>query len=150
AARPRLRARRPAPGAAGDGRPAGAAQGADHAALADRRGARPPPDRAARGGLHTLGASLGGVVPQLARDVDEALGRYYPGASWRGETLFRFGSWIGGDRDGNPNVDATVTAETLRFHRERALAPHLASLEELARALSVAGRATDDLLSSIE
>jgi phosphoenolpyruvate carboxylase len=103
-----------------------------------------------RGGLHTLEASLIDVVPQLERDFDEALARYYPGATWRSEQLFRFGSWIGGDRDGNPNVDATVTAEALRFHRERALTRHLISLEELARALSVAGRASDELLASIE
>src|SRR5207302_2555066 len=73
-----------------------------------------------------------------------------PGTDWNSDGLFRFGSWVGGDRDGNPNVDAAVTAETLRFHRERALSRHLASLEELARGLSVAGHASAELLASIE
>ncbi|HEY3110690.1 MAG TPA: phosphoenolpyruvate carboxylase [Chloroflexota bacterium] len=103
-----------------------------------------------RGGLHTLEAALLEVVPELMRDLDEALGRYYPGATWPSDRLFRFGSWIGGDRDGNPEVDAAVTAETLRFHRERALNRYVADLEELARSLSVAGRASDELLASIE
>ena len=35
-----------------------------------------------RGGLHTLEAALLDVVPELTRDFDEALSRYYPGATW--------------------------------------------------------------------
>jgi len=103
-----------------------------------------------RGGLHTLEASLMEVVPSLARDLDEAVQRYYPGAIVSAEGLFRFGSWIGGDRDGNPNVGAAVTAETLRLHRERALERWIAELESLGQALSIADRATRELSDSIE
>jgi phosphoenolpyruvate carboxylase len=115
------------------------------------RGQRPTPLDEVRGGLHTLEGALFDVVPILLRDLDEALRRYYPAASaLRADGLFRFGSWIGGDRDGNPHVDATVTADTLRLHRERALTRYLADVDTLGQALSVADHASTALLESIE
>jgi phosphoenolpyruvate carboxylase len=104
-----------------------------------------------RGGLHALEHVLFDVLPQLVRDLEDALGRYYPSVDpAAADGVFRFGSWIGGDRDGNPSVDHDVTAETLRLHRERALSRYVDDVDVLGRALSVADRATDALLSSIE
>ena len=63
--------------------------------------------------------------------------------------VIRMGSWIGGDRDGNPFVTADVTAFALRRHAEVALAHHLTSLERLGVDLSLSSRLitpTDDLL----
>jgi phosphoenolpyruvate carboxylase len=47
-----------------------------------------------------------------------------------------FGSWIGGDRDGNRHVNAETTREALQKAREVILADYLASLEELRRLLT--------------
>jgi phosphoenolpyruvate carboxylase len=52
--------------------------------------------------------------------------------------VLRFGSWIGGDRDGHPLVTADVTRETLREHRRAALDLHRENLCALARRLSLA------------
>src|SRR5687767_946906 len=115
------------------------------------RGQRPTALDEVRGGLHTLEGALFDVVPILLRDVEEAFRRYYPAApAVPVGGVFRFGSWIGGDRDGNPHVDAAVTADTLRLHRERALTRYLADVDALGRALSVAERASAALLESIE
>ncbi|MBK8094129.1 MAG: phosphoenolpyruvate carboxylase [Verrucomicrobiaceae bacterium] len=46
--------------------------------------------------------------------------------------LLRFGSWIGGDRDGHPFVTADITAHALRQMRRNALRVHRRSLESLA------------------
>ncbi|HBA88997.1 MAG TPA: phosphoenolpyruvate carboxylase [Geobacter sp.] len=51
-------------------------------------------------------------------------------------TVVRFGSWIGGDRDGNPHVSAESTREALQKARELILGDYIASLEELRRLLT--------------
>jgi phosphoenolpyruvate carboxylase len=56
-----------------------------------------------------------------------------------------FGSWIGGDRDGNPNVTAEVTAETLRLHRGLAVVEHREAATRINRSLTVS-----DTLVSIQ
>ncbi|MBB6309235.1 phosphoenolpyruvate carboxylase [Xanthobacter tagetidis] len=55
-------------------------------------------------------------------------------------SFLRIGSWIGGDRDGNPFVTAEVLSETVRMQRERVLAYYDAELHALGAELSLAGR----------
>ena len=50
--------------------------------------------------------------------------------------FLRFGSWIGGDRDGNPHVTLETTWETLRQHKDLALRKYREGLERLGGALS--------------
>ncbi|KAF1711323.1 phosphoenolpyruvate carboxylase [Pseudoxanthomonas kalamensis DSM 18571] len=50
--------------------------------------------------------------------------------------LLRFGTWVGGDMDGNPNVDAGTIAQTLRAQRREILHKYLKELRQLARLLS--------------
>ncbi|HZQ97374.1 MAG TPA: phosphoenolpyruvate carboxylase [Chloroflexota bacterium] len=102
-----------------------------------------------RGGLHTVEGTLWEVVPRLVRDFDDAFARYYPGAKVDAGGTLAFGSWIGGDRDGNPNVDAAVTAAALALHRERALSRYLVEVDRLGAALSVSGRAPPALELSL-
>jgi phosphoenolpyruvate carboxylase len=70
-------------------------------------------------GLHYFDQSVFGVTANIYRDLDDALAAYYPSLAGTHFRFLTFGSWIGGDRDGNPNVTAEVTAETLR--RQQAL-----------------------------
>jgi phosphoenolpyruvate carboxylase len=91
-----------------------------------------------RMGLEHYPGALIAPVPELYREIADALGRVY------GEetdpaglpTLVRFGSWIGGDRDGNPFVTAEITREALQKGRETILADYLASVEELKELLT--------------
>jgi phosphoenolpyruvate carboxylase len=74
----------------------------------------------------SLAAGLWDVVPRVYQDLRAALGRVYPGVDFTLPAFLSFGSWIGGDRDGNPNVDAGVTERTFRRLRAAAVEAHRA------------------------
>jgi phosphoenolpyruvate carboxylase len=88
-------------------------------------------------GLYYFEHSLWEVVPRIYADLERALERFYPGQAFEVPPLLRFGSWMGGDRDGNPHVTAAVTEHTLLVHRETALGLYEDDLERLQRHLSV-------------
>jgi phosphoenolpyruvate carboxylase len=71
-----------------------------------------------RHGLWYFSENLFDIIPDIYRALDQALARAYSGYTFQIPTFLRFGSWIGGDRDGNPNVTADVTARTLPLHQE--------------------------------
>ena len=100
-----------------------------------QRTRRPTPIDEVSQALHTLETVFFNAVP----DVDERLSRAFETAFGRALRVrarpLRMGSWVGGDRDGNPNVTARVTADALRLYRRgalvaygRALAPLVAEL----------------------
>ena len=92
-----------------------------------------------RTGIWYFDNTLWQVMPQLQRDLENALARHYPDVSPPRKWL-KFGSWIGGDRDGNPNVTVQVTAETLHLHRRLVLEKLRAATREISRLLSVSTR----------
>lgn len=108
--------------------------------LTDRnRAARPEVTDEARTGLWYFDTTLYATLPRLQVDMEQALARHYPEVRPPRRWL-SFGSWIGGDRDGNPNVTAPVTAEVLLLHRRLAIQKLRLAARELARTLSVSDR----------
>jgi phosphoenolpyruvate carboxylase len=102
---------------------------------------RPTVTDEVRTGLYFIDAVLWEVLPRIYAELDGALAEHYPGLTVRRGWL-SLASWIGGDRDGNPNVTTPVTAETLRLHRGLAVERHRHELSDLSRSLSVhVGRA---------
>jgi phosphoenolpyruvate carboxylase len=89
-----------------------------------------------KNGLYYFEAVLEGVIPRIYRELERALREAYPERSFRIPPLLRFGTWIGGDRDGNPFVTPEVTAESVRLLRTTALRRRIAAIEELSRRLS--------------
>ena len=75
------------------------------------------------------------VVPVFYEVFDEALREIY-GATLPLPTMLRFGSWVGGDMDGNPNVNAETIAATLRGQRALVFERYDAECGVLARELS--------------
>lgn len=82
------------------------------------RPSRPEVKNEIRMGLHYFDESIFCAIPELYKRLDEAVNRAYgDDPDFAGIDLpavIRFGSWIGGDRDGNPNVTADTTREALR------------------------------------
>jgi phosphoenolpyruvate carboxylase len=92
-----------------------------------------------RTGLYFIDSVFWQTIPELYEDLNQALTEHYPGLQCERPWL-RLASWMGGDRDGNPNVTAEVTAETLRLHRGLAVENHRHALQNVARHLSMSGR----------
>ena len=80
------------------------------------------------------------VVPEIDRELHTAAAEVLKRPDLPPRAFLRFGSWIGGDRDGNPFVTAAVTAETLRTLRRAAIDRHLATVRELYRVLVMTDR----------
>lgn len=82
--------------------------------------------------------SLFEVVPRLYREFEAALRRVYPELDTVPVHPFlRFGTWIGGDRDGHPRVTHLVTVEAVRLQQETILRHYLSRVEELGGRLSI-------------
>lgn len=82
-------------------------------------------------GLHYFREILFDAVPDVYQEFERQLKRYYPKDRFSVPTFLRFGSWIGGDRDGNPFVTPEITYETLRRHKELALQLYTERIEKL-------------------
>src|SRR5438477_12537063 len=78
------------------------------------------------------------IVPELLRAMDGALrAAGSPKGAPLAAPFLRIGSWIGGDRDGNPAVTARVTAETMSIQAEHALLALEAVTNRVGRSLTV-------------
>lgn len=66
-------------------------------------------------------SSLAPVLMDLYRDLEEAMAEVYPDQNVTVPSFIRFGSWIGGDRDGNPFVTPDVTTEALQMMRSASI-----------------------------
>lgn len=89
-----------------------------------------------RQGLEVVENSLFEVVPRLYHELEHALKSIYPDHPWQIPALLKFGSWIGGDRDGNPNVTHSLTIDAVRLHQETILRHYLKVIEVLGKRLS--------------
>jgi len=78
------------------------------------------------------------IVPELLRAMDGALrAAGSPKGAPLAAPFLRFGSWIGGDRDGNPAVTARVTAAAMDVHAEHVLLALEAAATRIGRSLTV-------------
>ncbi|WP_028919232.1 phosphoenolpyruvate carboxylase [Pseudoxanthomonas suwonensis] len=75
------------------------------------------------------------VMPVFYETLEHAIGEYF-GIATELPRLLRFGTWVGGDMDGNPNVDANTIRETLDAQRRAILGKYLVELQQLARLLT--------------
>ena len=80
--------------------------------------------------LFYLDATLFSSLPATLLHFEEELEKRYRREIFLGPIL-RFGSWVGGDRDGNPHVTARVTAEALRRQKEAVLRKYIQYLDRL-------------------
>lgn len=104
---------------------------------------RPSVEREIAWGLHFFREVLFEATPQLYDLVEGALKRHFPHYALTTPSFMRFASWIGGDRDGNPNVTAQTTAYALAENRSVAIRWYLGQVRRLVTMLSVSANVVD-------
>ena len=92
-------------------------------------------------GLHFFNETIFEKAPEMLALLDGALNKHFPGQDFDLPPFLQYGSWIGGDRDGNPWVRTEVTDWTLRQNALAALRHYRERILHLAQALSITERA---------
>ena len=110
---------------------------------ADVRQQRPTPLDEVRGGLIVFEQSLWESVPRYLRSVDRALRQHSGQGLPLDLTPLRFGSWIGGDRDGNPSVTPEVTRQACLLSRWAAADLYHKEIDALREELSLASASSE-------
>ena len=91
-------------------------------------------------GLYYFRTSLFKAIPQIYRDLEKAVSRTYDNSPNEKmidvPSFIRFGSWIGGDRDGNPFVTSDVTSQAVYMHAETAIIEYIERTKELSKYLT--------------
>ena len=101
------------------------------------RKTRPTPQDEAKWGYAVVETSLWQAVPEALRELDAELASSdLPGLSLRAVPL-KIDTWMGGDRDGNPNVTAPITEEVLMLGRWMAADLYLRDIDALQASLSM-------------
>ena len=117
------------------------------------RAAAPTPLVEARSILSSCAGSVYDVVPRLQHDLRDALAECYPSEEFHERPIYRFSTWVGGDRDGNPHVTPEVTETTLRMQRDLMLERYERDVRDLAERFSQSVRrvgVSGEFLDSIE
>jgi len=104
------------------------------------RPSRPDVRHEIRMGMHHFKGALFDAIPVVYRRLEGAVRRaYHDHPNYHGldiPAMIRFGSWIGGDRDGNPNVTAETTREAILTQHVTVLHAYLDRVEDLVGILT--------------
>ncbi|XP_004490285.1 phosphoenolpyruvate carboxylase 4-like isoform X1 [Cicer arietinum] len=98
---------------------------------------KPTPVDEARAGLNIVEQSLWKAIPHYLRRVSNALKKHTGKPLPLTCTPIKFGSWMGGDRDGNPNVTAKVTKDVSLLSRWMAIDLYIREVDSLRFELSM-------------
>jgi len=101
---------------------------------------KPTVDQEVAWSLYFFQENLFDVVPQIMAKLETEFRRYFPEHEFEAPALISFGSWVGGDRDGNPYVTSEVTRRTLWETREAVLRRYIDRVSALIRLLSISER----------
>jgi len=98
---------------------------------------KPSVEDEVRYGLYYFRVSLFASIPLVFRHFERAVRKVYPDEKISiPSTALRFGSWIGGDRDGNPFVTAAITRSAIRLHMQEALTAYIEHVSGLMESLT--------------
>ncbi|MEM7209183.1 MAG: phosphoenolpyruvate carboxylase [Pseudomonadota bacterium] len=97
---------------------------------------KPSVDAEVAWGLHFFKGTIFGLIPDVQNSLSWALQQHYPERHFSLAPFLHFGSWIGGDRDGNPFVTHETTRRTLQTNQRAAIQHYRDQMPSLIRTLS--------------
>jgi len=103
----------------------------------DLKRTKPSPFDEARWGLAIIEDSLWETIPKVYRRLNSIFLKNMNRGLPKNFNPIQFGSWMGGDRDGNPNVTAKVTKEVILLSRWEAAKLYEKSLTKIIRSYSM-------------
>ena len=103
---------------------------------AEVRTKKPSVEDEVRYGLFYFDSSLFKSIPMIYRHFERANRYVYGSGKIKVPSFIKFGSWIGGDRDGNPFVTPDVTRLSIRLHMQAALKEYINRILKLQKILS--------------
>ncbi|MCP3850500.1 MAG: phosphoenolpyruvate carboxylase [Gammaproteobacteria bacterium] len=91
-----------------------------------------------KNGLYYFRESLFDSIPVIYQYLERAIQNVYPkeADNFNIPAFLHFGSWIGGDRDGNPFVTADITAKTARYQSREVLKRYISDVDKLSHQLT--------------
>jgi phosphoenolpyruvate carboxylase len=107
----------------------------------------------ARGVLYYFKETIFDALPEIYEELETQVKRHYEVEEVRIPNFLRFGSWVGGDRDGNPYVTHKVTYEILRMQKKLALEKYIEKINQIERQLSSSAKivpVSSELIESIK
>ena len=102
---------------------------------------RPEPMDEAKSMVFYFDLLFSDVLPTLGEEMALQIGRV--SSDGANPTPIRFGTWVGGDRDGNPAVTPQVTLDVLEMQHDRGLRALITAVESVAEELSTSNRIQD-------
>ena len=114
------------------------------------RRSKPSPEGEARNGMMVIEETCWDAVPEHYRRLDRSLARIGQPPIPYDACLVRISTWMGGDRDGNPNVTSVVTDKVIALMRARAAILYAREVEKLLFELSHTGPITEEMRAEVE
>jgi len=122
------------------------------------RGYRPAVEDEIENGIFYFEQSLFQAIPLMYREFEHAVDKIYNSESTQDNgitipSFLRFGSWIGGDRDGNPNVTPEITATAVRMHAKTIIKEYLYRINKLIHILthsSLLCQTSEEFIANLE
>ena len=91
-----------------------------------------------KNGLYYFRESLFDAIPVIYQYLERAIQSVYPddAKNFKIPAFLHFGSWIGGDRDGNPFVTAQITEKTARYQSREIIKRYISDVDKLSHQLT--------------
>lgn len=106
----------------------------------------------ARNVLYYFGETLLPVTGRIYEDLRSALNEFYPEIGDCPDKFLEYGSWIGGDRDGNPTITLEHTSSILRMHKDLVLQHYIGQIRFMSDRLSQSTHyvgVSDEMIASL-